>query len=209
MGLLSFFKGVGEKIFNKDEPAATPEAAEPLRAQALLDHVKKLGLSYKALTVKTKGDTVILTGSVQEQADAEKIALAVGNVEGVAAVDNQLEVAQPTPAGKFYTVKSGDSLSKISKEVYGDPMKYGVIFEANKPMLSDPDKIYPDQVLRIPQLYDSITLQPFKIWPFTYSRFSPINLPPPSLTGSLPNLANNRITSVKLRRALYLHCWAG
>jgi len=153
MGLLSFFKGVGEKIFNKEQEApAQPEAAEPLRAQALLDHVKKLGLSYKTLTVKTKGDTVILTGSVEEQADAEKIALAVGNVEGVAAVDNQLEVAQPTPAGKFYTVKSGDTLSKISKEVYGDPMKYGVIFEANKPMLSDPDKIYPDQVLRIPQL---------------------------------------------------------
>ncbi len=54
--------------------------------------------------------------------------------------------------GKYYTVKSGDSLSKIAKEVYGDPMKYGVIFEANKPMLKDPDLIYPDQVLRIPQL---------------------------------------------------------
>ena len=155
MGLLSFFKGVGEKIFHKDQETPTPaqaETVEPLRAQALLDHVKKLGLAYKTLTVKTKGDTVILTGSVQEQADAEKIALAVGNVEGVAAVDNQLEVAQPTAEGKYYTVKSGDTLSKISKEVYGDPMKYGVIFEANKPMLSDPDKIYPDQVLRIPQL---------------------------------------------------------
>ncbi len=155
MGLLSFFKGVGEKIFHKDAEVATPaqaETVEPIRAQALLDHVKQLGLSYKTLTVKTKGDTVILTGSVEEQADAEKIALAVGNVEGVAAVDNQLEVAQPTAEGKFYTVKSGDTLSKISKEVYGDPMKYGVIFEANKPMLSDPDKIYPDQVLRIPQL---------------------------------------------------------
>lgn len=155
MGLLSFFKGVGEKIFNKEQDAPTPaqaETVEPLRAQALLDHVKKLGLSYKTLTVKTKGDTVILTGSVEEQADAEKIALAVGNVEGVSAVDNQLDVAQPTPEGKYYTVKSGDTLSKISKEVYGDPMKYGVIFEANKPMLGDPDKIYPDQVLRIPQL---------------------------------------------------------
>jgi len=155
MGLLSFFKGVGEKIFHKEQEAPTPaqaETVEPLRAQALLDHVKKLGLSYKTLTVKTKGDTVILTGSVEEQADAEKIALAVGNVEGVSAVDNQLDVAQPTPEGNYYTVKSGDTLSKISKEVYGDPMKYGVIFEANKPMLSDPDKIYPDQVLRIPQL---------------------------------------------------------
>jgi len=155
MGLLSFFKGVGEKIFDHKDAPADPvqaEKAEPVKAQALLDHVKKLGLAYKTLTVKTKGDTVTLTGSVKSQEDAEKIALAVGNVEGVTSVDNQLTVDEPAPEGKFYTVKTGDSLSKIAKEVYGDPMKYGVIFEANKPMLSDPDKIYPDQVLRIPQL---------------------------------------------------------
>lgn len=155
MGLLSFFKGVGEKIFHKDAVAPEPaqaEAVEPVRAQALLDHVKQLGLAYNSLTVKTKGDTVTITGSVKSQEDSEKIALAVGNVEGVSAVDNQLSVDQPAPEGKYYTVKSGDSLSKIAKEVYGDPMKYGVIFEANKPMLKDPDLIYPDQVLRIPQL---------------------------------------------------------
>lgn len=157
MGLLSFFKGVGEKIFHKEQTAAPAdpvqaEKVEPVRAQALLDHVKQLGLAYNTLTVKTKGDTVTLLGSVKSQEDAEKIALAVGNVEGVSAVDNQLEVDEPTPEGKYYTVKSGDTLSKIAKEVYGDPMKYGIIFEANKPMLKDPDLIYPDQVLRIPQL---------------------------------------------------------
>ena len=157
MGLLSFFKGVGEKIFHKDQVAAPADPAqaekvEPVRAQALLDHVKQLGLSYNSLTVKTKGDTVTLIGSVKSQEDAEKIALAVGNVEGVEAVDNQLDVAEPAAEGQFYTVKSGDSLSKISQEVYGDPAKYGVIFEANKPMLKDPDLIYPNQVLRIPQL---------------------------------------------------------
>ncbi len=155
MGLLSFFKGVGEKIFHTDQVAPAPaqaETVEPVRAQALLDHVKQLGLAYNSLTVKTKGDTVTLTGSVKSQEDSEKISLAVGNVEGVTAVDNQLSVDVPTPEGKYYTVKSGDSLSKIAKEVYGDAMKYGVIFEANKPMLKDPDLIYPDQVLRIPQL---------------------------------------------------------
>ncbi|MFD2937273.1 peptidoglycan-binding protein LysM [Spirosoma flavum] len=155
MGLLSFFKGVGEKIFHNDQVTPEPaqaEKVEPVRAQALLDHVKQLGLAYNSLTVKTKGDTVTITGSVKSQEDSEKIALAVGNVEGVTAVDNQLAVDQPTPEGKYYTVKSGDSLSKIAKEVYGDAMKYGVIFEANKPMLKDPDLIYPDQVLRIPQL---------------------------------------------------------
>jgi nucleoid-associated protein YgaU len=157
MGLLNFFKGVGEKIFGKETevPAAEPAKqaeVEPLKAQALLNHVKQLGLAYNKLTVKTKGDTVTLEGEVKTQEDAEKIALAVGNVEGVQVVDNQLDVAEPTPEAQYYTVKSGDTLSKISKEVYGDPMKYGVIFEANKPMLKDPDLIYPDQVLRIPQL---------------------------------------------------------
>ena len=84
----------------------------------------------------------------------------VGNTEGISKVDDQMTVAPPTekapaeappePEAQFYTVASGDSLSKIAKEFYGDPMKYPVIFEANKPMLKDPDKIYPGQVLRIP-----------------------------------------------------------
>ena len=157
MGLLNFFKGVGEKIFGKEHetPAAEPAkaaAVEPLRAGALLNHVKQLGLSYNKLTIKTKGDTVTIEGEVKSQEDAEKIALAVGNVEGVHVVDNQLVVDDPTPEATYHEVKSGDTLSKIAKEVYGDPMKYGVIFEANKPMLKDPDLIYPGQMLRIPQL---------------------------------------------------------
>lgn len=155
MGLLNFFKGVGEKIFNHDAPAADPAKAaeaEPVKASALLQHVQKLGLPFKKLTIKTSGDTVTLVGEVTTQEEAEKIALAVGNVEGVTTVDNQLVVDNPTPEATYHEVKSGDTLSKIAKEVYGDPMKYPIIFEANKPMLSDPDKIYPGQMLRIPQL---------------------------------------------------------
>ena len=155
MGLLNFFKGVGEKIFGKEEtPAANTPAAdpEPLKASALLNHVKQLGLSFQKLTMKTKGDTVTLEGQVSQQEDAEKIALAVGNVEGVIVVDNQLVVDNPQPEATYHTVESGDTLSEISKKVYGDPMKYGVIFEANKPMLKSPDLIYPGQVLRIPAL---------------------------------------------------------
>lgn len=151
MGLLSFLKGVGEKVFKKEEAAATPEV-EPLRASSLLAHVKSLGLAYNSLTVKTSGDTVTLEGEVAKQEDSEKIALAVGNVEGVEAVDNRLTVADPQPEAQFYTVEKGDTLSKIAKQYYGDANKYPVIFEANKPMLTHPDKIYPGQVLRIPAL---------------------------------------------------------
>ena len=155
MGLFSFIAGVGEKIFQKDQKVVAPEKAaevEPLRASALLAHVKSLGLAYKALSVKTSGDTVTLEGEVAAQVDSEKIALAVGNVEGVSVVDNRIVVVTPEPEAKFHTVAKGDSLSKIAKEFYGDPMKYPVIFEANKPMLKDPDLIYPGQVLRIPAL---------------------------------------------------------
>lgn len=152
MGLLSFIKGVGEKVFKKQEEAATPapEAIEPLRASALLSHVKSLGLAYNSLTVKTSGHTVTLEGEVVRQQDAEKITLAVGNVEGVEVVDNRIVVETPEPEARFHTVEKGDTLSKIAKEYYGDMMKYPVIFEANKPMLKDPDLIYPGQVLRIP-----------------------------------------------------------
>ena len=149
---MSFFKGVGEKVFGGHtvvEPAAAA-TVEPLRASALLAHVKSLGLPYNSLIVKTAGDTVILEGEVDKQEDAEKLALAVGNVEGVKVVDNQLNVAEPAEEAKYHEVVSGDSLSKIAEKYYGDMMKYQVIFEANKPMLSHPDKIYPGQMLRIP-----------------------------------------------------------
>ena len=152
MGLMSFFKGVGEKLFGHKEESAPVAEKEELKASVLLAHVQKLALPFNALTIKIAGDTVTLVGEVDSQEDAEKIALAVGNVEGVHVVDNQIVVANPEPEAQFHTVVSGDSLSKIAKEYYGDMMKYPVIFEANKPMLSHPDKIYPGQVLRIPAL---------------------------------------------------------
>lgn len=151
MGLMSFFKGVGEKIFGGDEAVPVAEK-EGLKASALLAHVQGLGLAFNSLTVKTSADTVTIIGEVATQADSEKIALAVGNVEGVHQVDNQLVVANPEPEAQYHTVVEGDWLSKIAKTYYGDATKYEAIFEANKPMLSHPDKIYPGQVLRIPAL---------------------------------------------------------
>ena len=96
------------------------------------------------------GDKVKVSGSVDTQENKEKVVLLVGNVEGVASVDDQLTVANPEPESVFYEVKSGDTLSKIAKHYYGDANKYPKIFEANKPMLKDADEIYPGQRLRIP-----------------------------------------------------------
>jgi nucleoid-associated protein YgaU len=153
MGLFSFIKGAGKKLFgSKEETAPAAEKAE-LKASALLAHVQALGLPFNSLKVAVKEDgVVVVTGEVDQQADSEKIVLALGNVDGVETVDNQMTVAVPAPEAQYHTVVEGDWLSKIADKYYGDPMKYEVIFEANKPMLQDPDEIYPGQVLRIPNL---------------------------------------------------------
>ena len=151
MGLFSFIKEKGAKIFGKkEEEAASTEEKKTLQASSLLEYVKSLGLPYNRLKLSVTDDDVKVEGEVAQQADAERIILAIGNVEGVDQVDNLMTVATPAPQAQFYTVVSGDTLSKISKEFYGDANKYNTIFEANKPMLSHPDKIYPGQVLRIP-----------------------------------------------------------
>lgn len=152
MGLISFIKGAGAKIFGGKEKEAPKEEVPVIRANALLDHVKNLGLPFKRLKISVKDSHVTVEGEVEKQEQAEKIVLAIGNVEGVDEVDNNMEVVEPKPEAQFHTVVSGDNLSKISKKFYGDPNKYNIIFDANKPMLTHPDKIYPGQVLRIPPL---------------------------------------------------------
>ena len=78
--------------------------------------------------------------------------LALGNIAGVASVDDQITVTGPAvEAATFVVVKKGDTLSAISLSVYGNANLYNKIFEANKPLLSHPDKIYPGQTLRIPK----------------------------------------------------------
>ena len=156
MGLIDFIKNAGEKLFGSDEPSAA-EAAEQLAAEyraaaALGNQVRKMNIPIDNLDVKLSGSVATITGTTTDQANAELAALVVGNSQGVSQVDNRIVVENPAPEAVYYTVVSGDSLSKIAKAQYGDAMKYPVIFEANRPMLSDPDKIYPGQVLRIPPL---------------------------------------------------------
>jgi nucleoid-associated protein YgaU len=109
-----------------------------------------MGLSGDELGVRVDGDKVTLTGQVASQEVREKIVLLAGNNQGIGSVDDQLTVATPAPEATFYDVQSGDTLSKIAKEFYGNANKYPQIFEANRPMLKDPDEIYPGQKLRIP-----------------------------------------------------------
>ncbi|MCA0424389.1 MAG: peptidoglycan-binding protein LysM [Proteobacteria bacterium] len=145
MGLFSFVKSVGEKLFGASE-------AKAATADELKKEVAKHGLNADGLNIAVDGDKVSVSGTAMSQADAEKIILALGNTIGVAQVDSQLVSKQAEPESRMYTVKAGDNLSKISKAMYGNPNHYNEIFEANKPLLKHPDKIYPGQVLRIPAL---------------------------------------------------------
>lgn len=157
MGLISFFREAGEKLFGRPAKAAEEDpaqraAADRAAATAIENHIAKFGFKVTALTVTfdSKTGTAKVYGVADDQATREKVILAAGNVEGVAAVDDQMTVAVAAPAAQYYTVVKGDTLSKIAKQFYGNANDYMKIFEANRPLLSHPDKIYPGQNLRIP-----------------------------------------------------------
>jgi nucleoid-associated protein YgaU len=149
MGIFDFVKNVGKKLGIGDDEEA-PDA----------DSLKKELDSHKLGTddvkVEVQGDKVVLKGVVSDQSVFEKAVVAVGNTLGISKVEaGELKLkAEPVKEPKFHTVKKGDNLWKIAEANYGKGKgaKYTVIFEANKPMLTDPDKIYPGQVLRIPPL---------------------------------------------------------
>lgn len=159
MGMLSFIKDAGQKLFGVGEAQAAVDS-NPEDVQRVSDaastaitnyiHTMDLGITDLNVTFNPSTAEVHISGIAPDQATKEKVLLCCGNVQGVANVVDNLTVAVPSDESKFYTVKSGDNLSKVSKEFYDTPNKYMAIFEANKPMLSHPDKIYPGQLLRIP-----------------------------------------------------------
>ena len=152
MGLISFIRNAGAKIFKSEGKR------EEEKAELITEHIKKFGFDVSKVTVAVDDEKVILKGQVDTLANKNKIIVTAGNVDGISAVEDHLlvitpePIAPPEPEKQFYTAKKGDYLSKIAKQVYGDARKYPVIFEANKPMLKDPDLIYPGQVLVIPPL---------------------------------------------------------
>lgn len=170
MGLFDFIKDAGERILGIGDDDKVVQETKPLS-----EHLKQNGVDPTDVSFEFGADgEVTINGRVDDWESREKAVLIVGNVAGISRVNDNLMVgaavaeadteaagAQTTALGdagasedewrsRTYTVQSGDTLSKIAKEMYGDAGKYPVIFEANKPMLSDPDKIYPGQVLRIP-----------------------------------------------------------
>lgn len=144
MGLWDFVKSAGKAI-----GIGGAEAAEAPDPAALKKEVESLGLDAKGVEIKVDGDKVVLTGAAPTQADKEKLIVAVGNVAGVAKVEESITAEAGAKEPVFYTVKKGDTLWAISEKTLGSGARYQEIFEANRPMLTHPDKIYPGQVLRI------------------------------------------------------------
>ncbi|HPR65220.1 MAG TPA: peptidoglycan-binding protein LysM [Thermoanaerobaculia bacterium] len=161
MGLFDFKKDAGKDVEEKDkrtEAQIADDKIQELRNQRFTNNLnkeaKELGLATDNVTIQFDRGTVHVKGTLGSQTDREKLILALGNVKGVEKVKDEITVDQSEQESTMYTVVAGDSLSKIAKHHYGDAMKYMVIFEANQPMLKDPNKIYVGQVLRIPPLND-------------------------------------------------------
>ena len=163
MGFFSFIKDAGEKLFGSGQAAAasSPASAEAgadqvaindKAAAAIAAYIQALKIAPADLQVTFDGasETVTVAGTAPDQATRERILLAAGNVQGVGSVSDQMTVQRSEPEARFHTVAKGETLSAIAKTHYGNANKYMLIFEANKPMLSHPDKIYPGQMLRIP-----------------------------------------------------------
>jgi nucleoid-associated protein YgaU len=169
MGFFDFISDAGAKVFGKDEP-------EKNVTMPVIKHIENSGVDVQHVTTNFNKGVVNLSGYVPNQEQKEKAVLTAGNIAGVSRVQDNLLIGTPPDdanaavkemqehalkekdvvgeqqwQSQTYTVQSGDTLGKIAKQFYGDAMKYPKIFEANQPMLENPDKIYPGQVLRIPQ----------------------------------------------------------
>ena len=140
MGLLDFMKNVGANVFGGGKDEAV-EVENLLKTE--------LGDNITHLTVQHEDGTVTLTGVCSDDATREKAILLAGNIKGVGQVNS--DAFKAVEKTEYYTIKSGDSLSKIAKKYYGDAMKYKQLFSANKEVIKDPDLIYPGQQIRIPK----------------------------------------------------------
>ena len=148
---------------SKEKEAAAP-AVDPntLKSNEIARAVMGSGVRPDGFRVEFNNGTATVHGTVRSEDDRQKVLSTVRGAGGVVAVTDSLKVGAAgatgnlsmpggSGGGRSYTVKSGDTLSKIAKAHYGDAAKYPKIFDANRNILSDPDKIQPGQVLAIPE----------------------------------------------------------
>lgn len=144
MGWLDFTKSIGEKIFG-----ASDNASEKLQ-----EHIESRNPGVQELSVQVEEGIAKVSGTAPDAESLQKVALLAGNVEGIEKVDVESVAVQNTETveSDYYEIASGDTLSAIAKKFYGNGNLYAKIFEANKEVIVDADKIYPGQKIRIPKL---------------------------------------------------------
>ena len=143
--LFEYAKDIGKKLFSNDADAAAN----------IQKHIESNNPGVNPLQVAYDDGLVTLAGKANDIAAKEKTVLMAGNVEGVSSVNADGLESPPEPSAppvQYYTIERGDTLSGIAKQFYGNAMKYPEIFEANREVIEDPDKIYPGQKIRIPEL---------------------------------------------------------
>ncbi len=149
MGLFDFVKDAGRQLFNTDS-----EAADNIK-----QHLEIKTSGIKNIEVEFDDGVATICGDCVNQATKDNAILMVGNIAGVEkVVADELRVPAPKPdappepeeKAEFYTIVSGDTLGGIAKRHYGKASQYMRIFEANRDIISDPNKIYPGQKIRIP-----------------------------------------------------------
>ncbi len=145
MGLFDFAADIGKKVFGVGDA----DAAEQVKKE-----IEYLDPGVTNLEVSMDGDTCVLSGECETAAAKEKTILIAGNSLGVGAV-NADGLSAPEPVAEeedsYYTIQSGDTLWGIASKLLGNGAKYTEIFEANKEVIQDPDKIFPGQKIRIPK----------------------------------------------------------
>ena len=141
MGLFSFAKDIGNKLFNRDD-----EAPEKIK-----EHIEADNPGVDNLEVAVNEGVVSLSGTASSAEALEKAVLMAGNVKGISEVKAEgVAAPPPTVKAEYYEIVAGDTLSAIAQKYYGKASAYMKIFEANKEVIKDPDKIYVGQKIRIP-----------------------------------------------------------
>lgn len=141
MGLFDFASDMGKKLFGSDDDPA----------EKIKDSIEQNNPGITNLSVGYIEGVVDLGGKADSADAVEKAVLLAGNVKGVTEVKIEgMEAPAPAAEVEYYTIVSGDSLSAIAKNYYGNAMDYKKLFEENREVIKDPDLIYPGQKIRIP-----------------------------------------------------------
>ncbi len=141
MGLFDFVKNMGKKLFDRED-----DAAEKIKA-----HIEQDNPGVEGLNVEFNEGVVSLSGNAKSAEALEKAVLMAGNVKGVEKIKAEGLNAPPIAEKvEYYTIVSGDTLSKLARQYYGKASDYPRIFEANREVIKDPDLIYVGQKIRIP-----------------------------------------------------------